>query len=161
MIRSFLIGALAGMRSLTPVAAISAAQSRGHLADDNGAPALLANPVVSAGLIALAGGELIGDKLPSAPDRTIAPGMAARIVTGAVACAALAPRSERHLAALLGAVGAVSVAYLSFEARKAAMRRFGQVPTGLVEDAIAVGSAMWLVNEAGGSSARGRLHGTR
>jgi uncharacterized membrane protein len=148
VIRSLLIGAVAGMRSMTPIAAVSTAQNRGHLPDDNGAPALLGHPLVSAGLLALAAGELVGDKLPSAPDRIIAPGLAARLVTGAVAGAALAPREQRVAAAALGAFGAVAASYLTFNLRVAAMRRFGQVPTGLVEDAIAVGAAVALMRGA-------------
>ena len=148
MIRSLLIGAVAGMRSMTPIAAVSAAQNRGDLPEDNGAPALLGHPAVAAGLLALAAGELVGDKLPSAPDRIIVPGMAARLVTGAIAGAALAPRDRRVAAAALGAAGAFAASYLTFNARVAAMRRFGQVPTGLIEDAIAVGAAAALVRGA-------------
>jgi len=146
MIRSLLIGAVAGMRALTPFAMVSDAARRGALPEGNGAPALLGNPLVSAGAMALAAGELLGDKLPSAPDRIIAPGIAARLVTGAVTGAALAPCRRRGAAAALGAAGAVGAAYLTFHLRVRAMRRFGQTSTGLVEDAITLGSAWWVVN---------------
>lgn len=134
------------MRALTPLAAVSDAARRGVLPADNGAPSFLGGPVVAAGALALAAGELLGDKLPSAPDRIIAPGMAARIVTGAIAGAALAPRDDRVVAATLGAAGAVGAAYLTFDLRKASMRRHGQMTTGLVEDAIVIAAALWIVN---------------
>ncbi len=146
MLRSFLIGLVGGMRSMTPLAAVSDAARRGVLPADNGAAEFLGGPVVVAGTMALAAGELLGDKLPSAPDRIIALGMAARVVTGAVAGAALAPRHDRYAAAALGAAGAVGAAYLTFDARMAAMRRHSQMATGLVEDAIVIAAALWIVN---------------
>lgn len=148
MLRSILIGAVAGMRAMTPLAAVSDAAARGALPADTGAPALLGNPLVHAGTAAIALGELAGDKMKSAPDRITAPGIAARLVTGAIAGAALAPREQRNVAALAGAGAAVAAAYLTFHARMRAMRRFGQTPTGLVEDAVTVGGAWWLVNGA-------------
>lgn len=135
---------------MTPLAAVSRAARRGDLPANNGAPSLLAHPLDSMGATALAAGELAGDKLPSAPDRTVAAGMAGRLVTGALAGVALAPRDQRLAAAALGAAGAVAGAYLSFGARKQAMRRFGQTSTGLVEDAITLAATRRLV---GGASA--------
>lgn len=144
MIRSFLIGLTSGLRALTPLAIVSEAARRGRL-DGGGAPRLLASPWVTAGVGALAAGELAGDKLPSAPDRTIAPGMAARLVTGGLAGAALADRRHRYAGAALGAAGAVVGAHLGLRARMWAMRRFGQTSTGLAEDALTAGAAGWLV----------------
>ncbi len=148
MIRSFLLGAVAGMRALTPFAAVSDAARRGALPEGSGAPPLLGHPLVAAGAAALAAGELVGDKLPSAPDRIVPSGMIVRVVTGAVAGMSLAPRKQRVAAALLGAGGAVGASYLTFALRMRAMRRFGQVPTGLVEDALMLGSTLLLVRGA-------------
>jgi hypothetical protein len=39
----------------------------------------------------------------------------------------------------------VGAAYLTFALRMRAMRRFGQTATGLVEDALTVGAAEWVV----------------
>lgn len=44
LIHSILMGAVAGMRSMTPLAAVANAARTGKLPADNGAPALLANP---------------------------------------------------------------------------------------------------------------------
>jgi uncharacterized membrane protein len=95
LIRSLLIGAVSGMRSLTPLAVVSDAARRGALPEDNGAPAPLGHPLVSAGTAALAVGELAGDKMKTAPDRIVAPGIAARLVTGSIVGAALAPREQQ------------------------------------------------------------------
>jgi uncharacterized membrane protein len=141
MIRSFLIGLVAGARSMTPLAAVSDAASRGRLPRDSGGPRWLGHPAVAAGLKLLAAGELWGDKLHSAPDRIVPLGIAARIVTGGLAGAALAPRRQAFVGAALGAAAAVAAAYLTFDLRMRAMRRFGQTSTGLVEDALTVAAA--------------------
>lgn len=141
MIRSFLIGLVAGARAMTPLAAVSEAAHKGHLPANNGAPALLGHPLVAAGSKTLAAGELWGDKLHSAPDRIVPAGILARLVTGGIAGAALAPRNKALLGAVLGASGAVAAAYITFDLRMRALRRFGQTPTGLVEDALTVGAA--------------------
>lgn len=150
MIHSFLIGLVAGARSLTPLAAVSDAARRGALPADNGAPAFLGHPLTSAGAKALAAGELWGDKLKSAPDRIVPAGMIARLATGAIAGAALAPRRHARLGALLGAGAAVGAAYLSFGARVRAMRRYGQTATGLAEDGLALLAANAIVRTAAG-----------
>ena len=145
MLRSLLLAAVAGTRAMTPFAAIAHAERRGELPADNGAPRLLSHPLVSAGASAIAAGEWAGDKMRSAPDRIIAPGLAARVATGALAAVSLAPRRQRPAAAALGAVTAIGSAYLTFRLRKAAMRRFGQTWTGVVEDALTLTSAALVV----------------
>lgn len=148
LIHSILMGAVAGMRAMTPLATVAHAACNGTLPRGNGAPRLLSNRVASIGAKALAAGELAGDKLEHAPDRIVPAGMLARIVTGAIAGAALAPRDQRGLAAVLGAGAAVGTAMLTFDLRVRAMRRFGQKTTGAVEDAIALGSATLIARSA-------------
>lgn len=146
MLRSILIGIVAGARSMTPLAIVTNAARRNALPEDDAAVRLLASPLVSGGALALAAGELAGDKMKSAPDRIVALGIAARLVTAAVAGAALAPRRNRPAGALLAAAAATGAAYLTFNLRMKAMERYGQTSTGLVEDAIAVASAIAVVN---------------
>ena len=78
---AFLIGLFAGLRSLTPPAAVAWAVHLGWLK--------LARPLSLVGslpaviiLSVLAVTELIFDKLPNTPSRTAPPGLIARIVTG-------------------------------------------------------------------------------
>jgi uncharacterized membrane protein len=144
MLRVFAIGLLTGLRSLTPLAVASMAEQRGLLPSD-GVLAPLAKPAVAAGIMALALGELAGDKMKSAPDRTIPPGLAARLVTGALAGAAVAPRGRRAEGAALAVLGAMIGAYVGFEMRMAALKRYGQTRTGLVEDALTVAGSMAVV----------------
>ena len=49
------------------------------------------------------------------------------------------------VAAGLKALAAVGAAYLTFGARMQAMRRFGQSQTGVIEDALTVGAAQWIM----------------
>ena len=69
-------------------------------------------------------------------------------VLAAVAGAAIAPREQRALAALLGIAGAVGAAYLTFSLRIRAMNRFGQKPTGLVEDILVFGATKLIMKGA-------------
>jgi uncharacterized membrane protein len=144
MIRSLLIGLVAGMRSLTPVAAISWAAQRSPQSNNTHWPRLLSSPRVSKVAFALAAAELLGDKMPSAPDRIITPGILARIATGALAGMAVAPPKRQRMGAVLGAAAAVGAAYVSFGIRQRAIRSRGQISTGLIEDALAVGAALLL-----------------
>lgn len=141
MLRSLLIGLSAGSRSMTPLAAVSEAASGGHLRRDSSAPPWLGRPWFATGAKVLAAGELWGDKLPSAPDRIALAGVLARVVTGGLAGAALAPRRQWMIGGAIGAGAAVAAAYVTFHLRMRAMRRFGQTSTGLVEDALRVGAA--------------------
>lgn len=88
--------------------------------------------------------------MTSAPDRTVPAGLAARLVTGGLVGAALAPRRQEALGAVVGATAAVASSYLTFALRMRALKRYGQTPTGLVEDALAVGMAQLVTTSAGG-----------
>ncbi len=145
MLRSLLIGLTSGSRSLTPLATVSVAARQGDLSDLDPRLAWLRRPDVSSGLTLLAAGELGGDKLKGAPDRIVLVGLLARLATGGLAGAALAPRGRTLAGAALGAGGAIGAAYLTFAARKIAMGLFGQTATGLVEDALTLGAARAVV----------------
>ena len=153
MLASFLMGLLGGQRAMTPLATVSVAAARGGLPADNGAPGIIAHPLVAAGAVALAIGEMAGDKLKTAPDRIVPIGLAARFITSAIAGAALAPRRQRWLGAAGGGSPAVVASYPGWRARIAAMPRYGQTPTGLVEDAIVVAGAVAIVRALGHSAA--------
>ncbi|WP_294197943.1 DUF4126 domain-containing protein [uncultured Sphingomonas sp.] len=134
MWRSILMGAVAGARAMTPLAALAATR-RG---------AAVRAPLLSTGSLLLAAGELAGDKRKDAPDRTVPAGIAGRLLSGAVAGAACAPRGDRLAGALLGGVAAVAASHLTLRLREHATRRWGQTASGLIEDGLAVGSAVLL-----------------
>lgn len=90
-------------------------------------------------------GELFGDKMKSAPDRTVFLGLLARVMSAGIAGAALAPRGRERTGAAVAVATAVPLAYLTLAGRKRAMARFGQTPSGLVEDALIVASGVAVV----------------
>jgi uncharacterized membrane protein len=143
LLPSALIGAVASARSMTPMATIAMARLAGR-----GAPGrliLLDHPLFKFGALAMGAGELFGDKMKSAPDRVVPAGIAARLVTGAIAGAAVAPNTARARAAAVGAAAAVAASYITFNLRMRALRRYGQTKSGLVEDVITVGSTLLVM----------------
>ncbi|RST30475.1 DUF4126 family protein [Sphingomonas ginkgonis] len=145
MLASALVGATAGARSMTPLAAVSLASAAGRLPEQEGRMKWLANPWVAAGTAALALGELYGDKMKSAPDRIVPAGLAARLATGAIAGASLARPEEKRTGAWAGATAAVLASFPTWLARKQTMVKHGQTKTGLIEDALIVGAAALVV----------------
>ncbi len=140
---SALIGAVASARSMTPMAGIAAARLLGHRTP--GRLALLDRPMFRFGALALGVGEIFGDKMKSAPDRTVALGLAARIGSAGVAGAALAPRGLEKEGASTAIAIAVPLAYVTLVARERAMARIGQTRSGLIEDALVVGAGLTIV----------------
>jgi uncharacterized membrane protein len=135
MLRSALIGLVAGQRSLTPLAVLAGAARDGRLTGHPAANALLRNPLVATGAVALAAAEMAGDKMETAPDRTVKRGLAVRFITAAFSGAVLAPRGQAKLGALVAVATAMASAPVGLALRKRAMRDYGQTPTGFVEDA--------------------------
>jgi uncharacterized membrane protein len=143
LLPSVLIGAVASARSMTPMAALAGA----HVAHRRtpGRLWLLDKPLFTAGALAMGAGELYGDKMKSAPDRTVFLGLLARIMSAGIAGAALAPRGHERTGAAVAVGTAVPLAYLTLSARKRAMRKIGQTKSGLVEDALVVTAGIAVV----------------
>jgi hypothetical protein len=133
---------------MTPLAAVSVAAATGQLPRTFGAPKMLGKPLVAAGALAMAAGELAGDKWKGAPDRIVVAGLLGRLVGGGIAAMSVARRNQRWLAAALGAGAAIASSYPTFHARMRAMGRWSQLRTGLVEDTLIVGAAILLVRAA-------------
>jgi uncharacterized membrane protein len=133
---SALIGAVASARSMTPMAALAAARLAG--ARTPGPLLLLDHPVFKFGALAMGAGELLGDKMKSAPDRTVFLGLLARALSAGIAGAALAPRGKARAGALIAVPTATPLAYLTLAGRKRAMAGLGQTRSGLIEDALVV-----------------------
>ena len=146
MIRSLLIGLVAGQRGIAPLASIALATRRGMLPIRRPLQSLLNNPVIASGTALLAAAEMAGDKMKSAPDRIVLAGLAVRTITAAYAGAALAPRGRRTMGAAVAVGAALTSSYIGWRARCAAMRRYGQTVTGFVEDAIVLGSGIAVAN---------------
>lgn len=144
MLRSILMGLVAGQRSMTPLAVLAGAAREGRLPYDNAEAALLSTRFAAAGGTAMAAAEMAGDKMETAPDRTVFLGLLARTITSGFAGGALAPPRRRLAGAALGVGAAIASSHAGLAARKWAMRRWGQTTTGFVEDAIVL-AAGWAV----------------
>lgn len=146
MLRSFLIGLVAGQRGMTPLAVLAIATRRRAVPAVLPFQSLLLNPLVVAGATALAAAEMAGDKMKTAPDRIIPIGLATRSITAGYAGAALAPRDRRGLGAAVAVGTALVASYVGWRLRCAAMQRYGQTSTGFVEDAIVFGSGLAITH---------------
>ena len=140
---SALIGAVASARSMTPMAGLAAAQLLGRRTP--GQLVLLQRPVFKFGALATGAGELVGDKLKTAPDRTVFLGLLARVLSAGIAGAALAPHGREQAGAATAIAVAVPLAYLTLTARKRAIARIGQTRSGLLEDALMVAAGATIV----------------
>jgi uncharacterized membrane protein len=146
LLPSAMIGAVASARSMTPMATLAAAR----LADRRtpGPVYLLDRTLFRFGALAMGVAELLGDKLKTAPDRTVALGLLARVASAAVAGAALAPRGRQRAGAAVAIATAVPLAYVTLAGRKQAMSRIGQTRSGLIEDALVAAAAVAVVGLA-------------
>ena len=145
---AFLIGVVAGLRALTPVAAVSWAARLGRLHLENTWLAFLGYAATPYIISLLAIFELVNDKLPKTPSRKTPPQFIARIITGALSGAALGAAGQAMIGGLLlGAVGAVAgtLAGSELRARLAKAFRGNDLPAALIEDAIAIIGAVILV----------------
>ena len=147
----FLIGCVAGLRTMTPVAAVSWAARLGWLHLENTPLAFLGYAAAPYILSVLAIGELINDKLPKTPSRKTPIPFAGRIAMGALCGAALGAPGGAMVAGLLaGAIGGVAGTLGGYEFRSRLVKASGgkDLPIALLEDAIAIGAAFWIVSHA-------------
>src|SRR6202049_5060308 len=94
---AFLIGVIAGLRSMTAPAVVSWAARLGWLHVENTGLAFLGFAFTPYILSALAIGELINDKLPKTPSRKEPAPFAARVVMGAFCGAALGAPDQAQI----------------------------------------------------------------
>jgi uncharacterized membrane protein len=146
---AFLIGVIAGLRSLTAPAVVSWAARIGWLHLENTWLAFLGYAFTPYILSILAIGELIADKLPKTPSRKTPMPFAARVVIGALCGAALGAPSHALIGSLLaGVLGAVAGTLGGYELRVRLVRAIGgnDLPIALLEDAIAICGAVLIVS---------------
>jgi len=150
LLLAFLIGVIAGLRTMTAPALVAWAANRNWLNLHNSPLALMESiaAVVVFSLGAL--GELVVDKLPSTPNRTQLLGVIGRSVLGGLSGAAVAASGAQSIAlgVVLGVAGAITGAFAGYEARKRLVRAL-KVPDfviALLEDAVAIGGGLLIVS---------------
>lgn len=143
LLSSALIGAVASARAMTPMATLAAARLAHRRTP--GQLFLLDRPLFKFGALAMGAGELAGDKMKTAPDRTVLPGLLARAMSAGIAGAALAPEGRERAGAALAVATAIPLAYLTLAGRKQAMAHIGQTRSGLIEDALVLAAGATVV----------------
>ncbi|MCY0389356.1 hypothetical protein OVY01_19615 [Robbsia sp. Bb-Pol-6] len=143
LLSSAMIGAVASARSMTPMATLAAARLAGRRTP--GRLFVLDHPVFKFGALAMGAGELMGDKMKTAPDRTVFLGLLARVMSAGIAGAALAPEDRETAGAAVAIATAVPLAYLTLAGRKRAIARIGQTRSGLIEDALMIAAGAAIV----------------
>lgn len=140
-----LLGVAAGLRAVTPIAAISWGAYLGWI--DLGATplAFLGNIIAVVLITLLAIAELVSDQLPNTPSRKAPVQFGTRIVLGAMA-GALLMVDNWIIGAILGAVGAVIGTYGGAAIRARLAKAFGRdLPAALTEDIVAIVLAFLVV----------------
>lgn len=150
VVLTFVLGIVAGLRSMTAPAAIAWASWFGWLHLDGTWLAFLGSPGARYVLSALMIGELIADKLSFTPSRTKPGPFAGRLVTGALAGAAfvVGSRLSMPVGATVGALGAAAGTLGGYRVR-AWLPPLFRVPdfvVALAEDVVAVGCALVVVS---------------
>ncbi len=146
---AFLVGVVAGLRSMTAPAAVSWGARLGWLHLENTWLAFLGSAITPYILSVLAIGELVNDKLPKTPSRKAPVPFAGRVAMGALCGAALGAQEHALIGGLLaGVLGAIVGTLGGYEARTRVVKATGgkDLPVALLEDAIAVCGAVWIVS---------------
>jgi uncharacterized membrane protein len=149
LLLAFLIGVVAGLRALTPLAVVSWAARLGRLPVEGGWLAFFGFAATPYVFTLSAISELVGDKLPQTPSRKAAMPFVVRIVSGALCGAALVTASQSLLGGLVaGALGAVAGTLGGYEFRARLVKAIGgrDLPIALLEDAIAIVAAILIVS---------------
>lgn len=142
-----LMGAVAGLRAMTAPAAVAWAASLGWLDISQTSLAFMGYRWTPWILTILAFGELVTDLLPRTPSRKVPIQFGARIIAGALSGAVIAAAGgSLALGPFAGIVGAVIGTYGGAALRAKLAASFGRdLPAALIEDVLAIGSALLIV----------------
>jgi uncharacterized membrane protein len=148
----FLMGCVCGLRSMTGPAVVCWAARLGWLQLDRSPLAFLHNPVSLVVFTLLALGEMVADKLPFIPSRTMIGPLGVRFAFGGLCGAALLLSGgsgvSPWLGALVGGVGGVAGAFAGYHLRRALTVRAGlpDLPVALLEDLVAIGLGFYVAS---------------
>jgi uncharacterized membrane protein len=150
LLLAFLIGVIAGLRSLTAPAVVALAAHRNWINLQNTPLSFMGSTVAVIIFVLLAIVELVTDQLPSTPARTKGPGLIARVILGGLsgACVAAAGAQSIALGGVLGVVGGVAGAFGGYEVRTRLVKAL-KVPDVVIacwEDAAAIGGGLLIVS---------------
>lgn len=141
------IGITAGLRALTPIAAVSIGAWLVWIDLTGSWASFLGNIITVVILVLMAIGELVRDQLPNTPSRKETSSIVLRCVAGAVAGYVLGWPSGNWIAGIvLGIVGALIGTFGGYEIRRRLGKALrGDLPAALIEDVVAVALALLVV----------------
>ena len=142
-----LIGIVAGLRALTPLAAVSWAAHFGLVPVPGTWLVFLAATITPYLATVLALGELVTDKMPTTQSRKMPIAFGARILTGSLCGGTLGVASGlSFLGFFLGGIGAVIGTFGGAALRSRLAQAFGKdLPAALLEDVVAIATAVLIV----------------
>lgn len=146
---SLLIGVVAGLRAMTAPAAISWAATLGWINLGGTWAAFMGAMLTRWIFTVLAIIEMVSDQLPRTPSRKVPVQFGTRIISGAFCGAALGASAGEMIGGLVaGAVGAIigTLGGAEFRSRLVAAIGGRDAPIAVLEDIIAIGAAIWIVN---------------
>jgi uncharacterized membrane protein len=145
---ALLIGVVAGLRAMTAPAAIAWGAWLGWLPLSGTWAGFMGHWIAVAVFTLLALFELVSDQLPSTPSRKVPVQFGTRLVAGAFAGAIVGTAGGALIAGLIaGVVGTVIGTYGGAEVRSRLAGVFGRdLPAALIEDAVAILLALWVVS---------------
>jgi uncharacterized membrane protein len=145
----FLLGCVAGLRSLSAPAIVCWAAHFGWLHLAGTRLAFMNHPATLIIFTVFAAVELVVDKLPKTPARTAPVGLAARVVLGGLSGAATAAGSGiiPYLGAAAGSIGSLVGAFAGYHLRRTLVlsRRLPDFSVALTEDLIAIISGLLIM----------------
>jgi uncharacterized membrane protein len=145
---AFLIGIIAGLRSMTAPAVVTWAAGLGWLHLENTSLAFVGSALSRSIFTALAILELIADKLPQTPSRKSPLGFIGRLITSALCGVAIGAAGHALIGGIVAALcGAIIGTLGGYEFRTRLVRGTGgkDLPIAILEDAIAVGGAFLIL----------------
>jgi len=146
----FLIGAVSGLRALTPPAVVCWGAWLGWLHFAGTGLGFIDHTVTLVIFSLLALGEIVNDKLPKTPARTSVAGIIPRVLFGGCCAAALAVSASGNLivAVILGVIGALAGTFAGYNVRHALVTRANLPDLGvaLVEDLVAIAGGFLIVS---------------
>jgi uncharacterized membrane protein len=146
---SFAIGVVDGLRSMTAPAAVCWAARWKWLRLEQTGLAFLGSTAAPYIFTVFALMELVADKLPHTPSRTMPASMLIRVVLGGLSGAALCASSHQSLiaGAVLGGAGGVAGGFGGYQARMRLSRALkAPLAVALLEDVVAIGCAFLIVS---------------
>ncbi len=145
------LGVMAGMRSMSAPALISQVARKGQLAVEGSKLGFLNSRGAISTTALLALGEIVADKLPSAPARTNAGSLITRAVSGAFSGAVLcsAKKKSPWLGAFYGTLGALGGTFAAYHLRRSVEQnlKLPDVVVAVAEDAVVAASAFLIARQ--------------